>query len=645
MKFEEIFLSLLKEQQNDDDDELNLPDDHGIHGFDDGEFAGEGPEPEDDTELPQQPTIQTNRPGEQRPEPPRRLSRTDIIKAKWKEENPGITDQQISDAIVFFNERKDRLKAYKPYGTTDPRTGRYYVNLPEITSMAQRFPDMIPILSDESRLKDLMNYTWEQIYFYQGRVIQQAMQFDDETWTPGDYTEDQRIQMALERWKNPFNRILDDGRLIVYRIESQSEAIALGALEHALWRKYNINALNENKRKQLSFEKDGVFYDAGIHPDILQQIKSGPRSYDFAFGPWCIARPKDGLHGTNLWTNYRPQDAFYFVLDRSKPEWDEWFVAAIIIKSNGRVEYSGLPNNQESTTWDKIISEYPGLRGNQNLFKYFGTTPREKKELTLDSISMKKGDPNYFGNMTPTVQTTYINNNRYITSRDAFLTLEFVNRKLYVEKAKNDANQDYKRRFICTDPADEPFAILDILKREKVKIPGHGPGTGDVNLYDYLDAFVLKTREGVRDGILSIKSSLLNTKYKRTFIDSEKGYALCSLRGHTGINRAQKYGIIDVNDLEPIKDIGSYIPTKMQTFIFSEMDQSGLKKWGIPYILQRYSSTINADSDYFYFFFSKNAIKPSSTEYLKGKFLDKTDGDEYLQEINQKIQEGKAKKI
>lgn len=660
LKFEKIFLSILKEQQDDDDDLDFIDHDDQDDEFDHDDEVGDemgADEPYDieepnDVESPEIPVPST------KPETPKKLTRTEMIKERWRNENPGISEQQISDAIAFFNERKDRLKPYKPYGTIDPRTGRYYVNLPEITSMAQRFPDMIPILSDEPKLKDLMNYNWEQISFYQSRIIRQAMEFDDESWVPGDFTEDQRIEMALERWKKPFNRIFDDGTLTVYKIESQSEAIALGAIQHSLWRKYNIDAMSEDKRKRLSFEKDGVFYDAGIHPDILQSIKRGPRSYRFAFGPWCVARPKDGNYGGNLWTNYRPENAFYFVLDRSKPEWDEWYITAIIIQSNGKIEYSGLPNDQKNTTWEKIVSEYPALTNHRDLFKYFGTTSRERKELTLDEISMKKTDPNYFGNMTPEIQATYINNNRFISSKDAFLTLEFVNRKLYVDKARNNTNQDYKRRFICTDPIDEPFAILDILKREKVKIPGHGPGTGDMNLYSYLDNFILKTREGVINGVLSIKSSLLGSKYKRTFIDEEKEYALCSLRETSGkINRNPKVGVININNLDTIKDVGGYIPTRIQTFIFSEVDENGIKRWGIPQILQRYSRStqpigtnekVFVDipmNDYFYFFFSKNALKPSSSEYFKGQYFGKEDGDKFLQEINQKIQEGKAKKI
>ena len=58
MKFEELYLQLLAEQRDQDNDEPQ--DDNGVHGFDDGEFAGG-----DDEAEPEEPEVQKNQESQQ----------------------------------------------------------------------------------------------------------------------------------------------------------------------------------------------------------------------------------------------------------------------------------------------------------------------------------------------------------------------------------------------------------------------------------------------------------------------------------------------------------------------------------------------------------------------------------------------------
>lgn len=601
MKFEDIFRKLLAEQQDDDDIELNLPDDQEA-----GADEPEQPEQPEEPGIPGGPE-RPQPPQRSHPEIPKKLSRTQIIKAKWKEEAPEITDQQMNDAVAFFNERKDRLKPYKPYGTIDSRTNRFYVNLPEITSLVERFPQMETILSDEIKMKDMGNYTWDQISFYQNRIYHQAIEQDDENWVKGDLTEDQRIKLALERWKKPHNQIINDETLVAYKVECQSEAVALGALDHAIYRKYNTTK--------------GI---NSLPPDIKANL---PRLINYSWGsqPWCVARPIGGQYGSNLWTNYRPERGFYFILDNSRPEWDQYHVVALQPRDDGRISITTMPNNGDKFfDWSEIENIYPPLRGKQRLFPYFGTTSRERSELTLDDIKFKRGDPNDFAIQPEAVHRVYIENNRFIRDKRCFLTLSFENRKLYVDKTSRN-NNDYKERFICQNPADDPLAILDILKHE----------TKPEDLYKYLDNFVLKTRENIPEGILAIKKGIIGNNWRRFLTDIETTYTLCTSKdAKTRFNRTPKYGIIDLNTFDWIKDI-RYVEGKPQSFVRVTQDANGIKQKTI-YIASRYSISFGNQidpNDYFYFLYTKDAlINRNSDLYMKGKFFEGPEGDAFLRE-------------
>jgi hypothetical protein len=612
MNIQDIFLKILREQDDDDEHELDFLDapddddqflDHGVHGFDDGEFAGGGPEEPEEPEEPQPGIPQS---AETQPDRPIKLSRTQQIKAKWKIESPGTPDQELSNAVSFFNERKDRLKPYKPYGTRDERTGNFYVNLPEIAALLERFPNMEPILTDEVKMKDMANYSWEQISFYMHRFFQQAVEEDDENFIKGDYSEDQRIEMALQRWTKAYNRVYNENNTIVYKVECKSEAIALGALEHALWRKYRTD-----KGKKT----------------VPEEIRSITSTYTWGYAPWCIAWPNGGLYGDSLWSNYRPSNAFYFVLDNNRPEYDNHHISALQPLRTGGYDISPMSNMaipESFKDWSGIENVYPQFRGKKDLFPYFGTTARERKELTLDVITFRKGDSNDFAIQPEAVQRTYIENNRHIQDSRCFLTLSLDNRKLYINKTTKE-DDDYKRRFICVTPQNDPFAILNILKNQKL---------GGEDLYRYLDGFILKNREQIPDGIMAIKLSIIGQNWNRLISDIETGYTLFTTRTNRNrYDRNQKYGIINPNNGNMVKDL-DYFQTKMQSFV-NIYDEDGIKKRKI-YTIQRYTRNVNQNPDprdYFYFLYLKGAITDKTSDlYLKGKFFEGTAGDEYVRE-------------
>jgi hypothetical protein len=607
MKFKELLEDIVYEQHIIDPNGDQDPEDpeDGIHGFDDQEFAGNA-EPDDDDpngDREDLPNIGLNIGRNPKSyEDQKKFTRTQLIKLKWRDENPAITDQQASDAVAFFNERKDRLKPYHPYGYIDPATNRHYINLPEIAALVERFPDMTHNLSDPVKIKDLSNYTWEQISFYMNRIYRQAIEVDDENWVPGDFTEDQRIQMALQRWTKPYNQLIHDDTLTIYKVECKAEAVALGALDHAIFRKYH----DEKIRKTLPLD---------VRRELIDM--------SWASQPWCIARPIGGQWGGNLWTSYRPGNAFYFVLDNSKPEWHKYHIAALQTLQGGTYNLSTMTNNTEYPDWETIETIYPGLRGKKNMFPWFGTTPREKMELTLDVITFRKGDQHDFAVLPNAVHTTYIENGRYVRNVRCFLTLSFSNRKLYIDKASKE-NDDYKQRFICDDDND-PFGILEILRIQKKPD----------DLYKYLDGFTLKQRLGILDGILAIKKTIIGTNWRRWLSDIDSDQTLVSGRNarmRTGDK--PKYGILNINNADIIKDI-QYIAEAPKSYMHrTAKDDNGKPKI---YIFQRYIYSLGNGqidpNEYFYFLCLKDAFTNRQSEhYLQGKYYDGKEGDAFIQD-------------
>lgn len=620
MKFQDILRDILRERINppEDQDEPMIDDDGNEINPDDQEQ-----EPElDDDEIPaNDPELFHNDDPLDEPVRPteKKLSRTQTIKTKWKAEaeeaGENITEQDLNDAVAYFNQRKDSLRPYKPFGTIDPRTQRHYINLPEITSLLERFPDMKSVLIDEVKMKDLMNYSWKQINFYMNRIYQQAIEAEDINWVPGDLTEDQRIQIALERWKKPYNRIINEGNLIVYKIECKEEAIALGALAHAIFRKY---------REPREVSK----LDPGIQR-VVESIHWGAQ-------PWCVARPVGGKYGENLWTNYRPpalDRTFYFVLDNNKAEYNPYHIASLQPLKNGGYMITTFPNQTaryDSSGWGEIGDIYPLLRDKENLFPWFGPTDKEKNERKIGTINFRKGDPYDFAVQHPSVKRAYIENGNYVRNIRAFLTLSFDLRKFYIDKATND---DYKDRFICDDP-NNPFGILKILRIERKPD----------DLYKYLDEFKLKGMLGVPEGIMGIKKYVIGTVWRRWYEDIDTGLTLISEKGTT-LKNLPKCGIINLNTNTLVKTL-SYKPSTLRTYGHRYMGEDGVSKIK-KYLWQRYDyitgTNMTDPTEYFYFLYLHDSLTDRNSRlYFKGKYFEGPEGDTFIQS---KVNDGSFKRI
>ena len=577
MKFKDLFL------EQEDPDWLQQPEGGGPDDV--PQMPDDEPEDEADGAMgaPPAPEVEP-----ERPDRPKKISATQQIKQKWLGQNPGLTDFQMSDAIGFFRDRRDGLRPYHPYGFIDPQTNRHYINTPEITSLVERFPEMETTLSNLGIMMDLKNYPWEVMEYYVDLVRANNAVIDEENIVPGTKLPlEEQLQLAKDMWVRPENQIINEGGLIVYKIESKNESIALGSILRVL---HNIRKAAGNSR--------GNLY-------------------------WCTAVPLNDNSRSNLWTTYRPQRAFYYLWDQNRHQEVNEYCSSIQTHQNGSYTFVDLYNNTTPNLgWNEVVAMYPQLDGKEDRFPWFGTTTKEREDLTMDKITMRPGDKHYFGTIPKSYQEAYVDSGRHVKKVKAFLTMDAKTRKLYVDKTTK-TNNDLQTRFVCDDPND-PFGILEVLRLE-IK---------PENLYKYLDAKILKTNLDVPDGIMAIKKLIIGNNWRRWITDEVTNHTLIALRSDAFIDKNTKFGIMDIANAQIVKN-PDYRVSGTETFVRVFTEDGITRK--APIVLQKYTYTSGAGqqdpNQYFYVFTTTDAmINKGSEHYLKGRIFDGPEGEQFIEQ-------------
>ena len=587
MKFKDLFLEQedewgapLPPEDNDDINNPPLP-----AGADDEDPPEEGGEMGGDVDVagnePDQPA---------RPAKPKKLSATQQTKQKWMSERPGLTDFEMAEAMGFFRNRRDRLRPYHPYGYVDPQTNRHYINTPESAILVDRFPQMEPTLSDLGKMLDLKNYPWEVMEFYMDTVQAQNTIIDEENLVPGTKLPlEEQLALAKEKYSEPGGQIFNEGGLIIYRIESKNESIKFGSIQRIL-----------KKMRTEQGDSRGSAY-------------------------WCTTVPLNESR-SNLWTNYRPQQAFYYAWDQNRDPDDEYYCTSIQATRNGSFTLVTLYNSTNSSRqWRDVTNIFPQLEGKENLFPWFDTTSKERQDITLDSITMRPGDKFYFGIIRDAEREAYVDSGRHVNKVAPFLKMSPQIRKLYVNKTTKE-NNDLQRRFLCDDPND-PFGILNILYLE----------TKPENLYKFLN-HVLKTNLQIEEGILAIKKLIIGNNWRRWVSDENTQHTLVALQTNK-VTKDTKFGIMDIANGDIIKD-PDYRVSGTETFVQRKEVEGVTRK--IPIVLQKYSYTLGDGqpdpNQYFYVFTTASAMtNKNDPNYLKGQIFDGPAGDEF---INQQLDAG-----
>ena len=573
MKFEDLLSEYLVEQRNDPNE---------VNGEDDGFLAPELPpddalEP-DEPEEPEEPETPEHKVPQAQPSPgttpaPKRekpLTPAQIVKIKWKKENPELDDITADGVIRFFNQKKNGLRGL----SNDPRIR----NLPEVFAMKQRFPDFPA--EDTQKIRDIQTYSWEEMEYFLDRYGEAQARYEADFKITGD-NDAQRKESAYSKWGAKHNRIIDENGTIVFRVEGKDEAQSLGLIQSILTVKYTGN-------------------------------------------PWCISKLDSG----NLYSNYRSERSYYYVMDTNRGESDPYFVSVLQPadpkKYPGRKDIyvvesrlnsgSGMHN---AKTWEQVLDIWPRLRGKENLIKFFGPTPKEKEDITYDKLTFRfpseeeannpsvlrytSKDVNDFARQKVSIQAGYIDSpNRQLSSPRAFLSMPGQLQTAYVKKTTID---NYRLRFKSAVP-DKPFAMINALSKQ------------DFNTLN----FILKEQLKFPLGINSIKAVAISDKYWKSFSSIENDAIMLFGRIHSpGI-----VGILNLDTMEWIKPIGYRKVTKTSP--------KRKRKTTEFFVFQKYLANdgryFNGEGDGFYVVLPQ--VPTSSPLSFRGHFISLEEGDKMI---------------
>ena len=529
------------------------------------------PEPEDNQEPEGEPNGEEEPTDEPEGEPtqqpqasqkPKKLSPFDIAKERWRQDAEGIEETTLESGVRFFNNVKNGLQPIPTNPDVRPQA--------EVFAMVQRFegttyPDYYGKLAGKpvndtfkemGKLRDVSYYTWPMIEFLIDRFSEAEARESFDFSVDGD-TPEIRKRSAMAKWEKTNHRIIDEGGLTVFRVESKDESRVLGLLQHILVGQYG-----------------------------------GAK--------WCITY----LDSSNMYNTYRNRRSYYFVLDKNKSENDQYYISVLqpVDPRNSNYSYEApyvitpRPNGDQSgKSWEDIVAIWPGLRGKENIVRFFGETGKERAEKELRHINFNKSDNrNYFGYQSPQLQFAWVDNNNLINDPDAFLMMR---RELQTEYVRRVTLENYKSRFTCSD-TNKTFGMLDVLTKN--------------------DKSTLNQRMkeiGLPDGINAIKAAILRVNLNQSFKDINNPNIMMFEDKYN----AGKFGVLDLSTLTWVKDL-TYVKGRAVTLFDPEKRTV--------FVVRSYTS-LNGD-DYYYLVLPKENLVSKDKEKLKGTYLDGKEGDEFM---------------
>ena len=231
--------------------------------------------------------------------------------SKWREQKPELTEQEAENIFNRFAEVQNGLNPKKP----------------QIITFLFRF-DGVEFPKFEARdLKDITKYDYEQIMFLLGEYAQGEEGFNAEVEVDdgdfgkvGSHFDEDNIRKSATMWNGHAHAVVYDESFRVYFIPNQRVSIKFG---------YYLKYANS---------------EVG---------RTSPM--------WCVT---NYTNGGNLWSNYRNERTFYFVIDESKPENDRYRLGALQRDTSVRDGYKltdRFNSGDNTKSWDEIVNIYPKL--------------------------------------------------------------------------------------------------------------------------------------------------------------------------------------------------------------------------------------------------------------------------------------------
>lgn len=474
------------------------------------------------------------------------------LMSDWRKTFPNLTDEQ---GEFIFNRHEEVRKQINP---TNPSVlsflSRYDGQFGTKKYVLQDLPDI-----SKFEIKDLIEFLQEfgKINLSLGDDSSDKSEEREEELKKifsenGVQKTNEKIEASKQMWMDPSSTIINEGDFRVYSILNQEQSIRMGYYYQSIHLK---NFLENNGR--------------GMQP------------------PWCVTwRGRDikeyrtdengkrigaplFSHQGNMYRSYRVGEkrTFYFVIDDSRPDTDQYHMSALQIEKNGTYRLTSMFNNGDNIkSWNEIVSIYPKLENHQDKIK---SREMDEDEITtlsiIDRISETPNSPNEFARQNPDIKEQYIDARGTLKEPKSWETLSTELRIKYVDLMQiNDAFQRFANfEFLRTVLKTEGFsAKVD----RKLKILGVNEGIS------YLVNNVMKT---FVKGRVSLDNPNIRLLYSRD---------------------RQKYGLHNATTLDWVSLNGVEYDA-----LYSNIDtQMWLDEEGNQYIIETYSKSNSTDNTSFY---------------------------------------------
>ena len=353
----------------------------------------------------------------------------DSVFTKWKSEDETLTPEVAEKIFIRFmggkNEEGKQVRPLKQELSTKKQQVRNF-----LTKYSGEYgrPKFEP-----TDLPDITKYSFEQIktlFSQYGEPIQtkdveeKVLFFKDPS-----ITERERLEISKQLWFGDQYKIFDDGKgFRIYKPTSQNESISFGFYQKSIAQLHN----RSNK--------------------------------------WCVTNLRGTDSLSNQWEHYRSNRnrTFYFVIDETKDENDEFYISALQRTSDSseiRQGYQFRITNAPNSNNDELIKIsdpenpertlvriYPQLFQNTevdplellpsvefNERAEMDYTNKSKRERLIDQITEEPGEYD-FVIQDPQVKLAYINLGKFLYKVRSFESLIDSDIRTYFDKHLADGN-------------------------------------------------------------------------------------------------------------------------------------------------------------------------------------------------------------
>ena len=518
----------------------------------------------------------------------KKLNAVDATKIKWREEGLQLglelTETQLVGAIEFFNTQKNGLR---PLG--DPAG-----DIPQLFALKQRFPEFPA--ENQVAIRDIQSYSWEQITFFVDRYIAHPEEEEQQFFDEGEQLvvdvdkEDvnrivELLPTAYAQWERQ-TKVYDNNGVSIVALQSKQHSINVGFIENCLKAKY------KNTTSQT----------------------------------WCTT----WTNASNQYLNYRPDRAFYYVMNRNVSENNSYYFFAIAPSKTDRNDYRLVDMynsfDRSNLTFNDILEKTncPELENVKNKVVWFEETEADSIDRKFDTYLFgpatgdKEIDKHNFMFLDATLHKEFIDYGRNIQSARALKVLadkaKFPDIEKPVDLQRVYVNltnaQNMVDRFRTTDASEDIFSMIEALRPSPKK-----------QLHS-----LLTVKENVSGGIKGLALKLMSNELIGSFTD----YVKTDIRLLQSKNNIGTFGIFNLVKFKwekPLKYTKSTRVIKLRDKEITIEDGKEIKQI---YFLFKYIS----DDDYFYWMFNKEDYlhrnNPNNPNRLKGKFLEGSVGDNLI---------------